>query len=115
MKHPDADLPLVDQLDPIDLENKIRECKILNLGCGNSNMVEEMYDRDNFRDIHNVDIVPAVIAQMVERNVERREELSWHVMDARELAYPDEIFDAVIDKSTLDSILCGDNAYRSAA
>ena len=36
-------------------------------------------------------------------------------MDAKELLYPDNEFDAIIDKGTLDCILCGDQAYKNAA
>ena len=36
-------------------------------------------------------------------------------MDARQLRYPGGHFDLVIDKSTVDALLCGDNAYMNVA
>ena len=36
-------------------------------------------------------------------------------MDCRELAFEDEQFDCIIDKSTTDALLCGKNAYKSMA
>jgi ubiquinone/menaquinone biosynthesis C-methylase UbiE len=36
-------------------------------------------------------------------------------MDARDLKYEDNIFDLVIDKSTTDSILCGEKSFLNAA
>jgi hypothetical protein len=106
---------VVDILDPYDLEKKIAECKILVVGCGNSSMVEEMYDVDGFRDVHSVDISANIIKYMYEKNIEKRPELTWHAMDVRDLQYPDETFDAVIDKATIDSLLCGEGAYKNAA
>ena len=35
----------------------------------------------------------------------------YEVMDVCDLKYPDNFFDIVIDKSTIDAILCGDNPY----
>ena len=32
-------------------------------------------------------------------------------MDCRDLKYNDEYFDLIIDKSTIDALLCGDKAY----
>ena len=52
---------VVDILDPYDLEKKIASCKILNVGCGNSPWVEDMYDRDGFKDVHSIDISPHCI------------------------------------------------------
>ncbi len=36
-------------------------------------------------------------------------ELQYDVMDVREMTYPSESFDLVIDKSTIDSLMCSDN------
>ena len=44
---------------------------------------------------------------MADRNKDRPE-MKWETMDVRDLKYPDETFDLVIDKSTIDSLLCGD-------
>ena len=47
---------------------------ILNLGCGNSILSEELYDK-GFKNIYNIDISPIVIEQMAKRNAIKRPEL----------------------------------------
>ena len=54
-----------------DWRSKVR---ILNLGCGNSILAEDMYDH-GFTNICNMDISTVVIQQMQERNAEKRPEL----------------------------------------
>ena len=44
---------------------------------------------------------------MIKRNKSKRPHLNWDVMDICRLGYPDNAFDLIIDKSTIDSILCG--------
>lgn len=41
--------------------------------------------------------------------------MKWEVMDVTDLKYPDEMFDLAIDKSTIDALLCGDNAFINVA
>ena len=36
-------------------------------------------------------------------------------MDCCDLSYQDNFFDCIIDKSTIDAILCGDNAFLNTA
>lgn len=36
-------------------------------------------------------------------------------MDVCDLKYPDNYFDIAVDKSTIDALLCGDNAYLNVA
>lgn len=36
-------------------------------------------------------------------------------MDCRNLRYNDSTFDLIIDKSTIDALLCGDNAFMNTA
>ena len=87
--------------------------RILMLGCGNSELSEQMY-MSGYRNIFNMDISSVVIKQMSIRNADKKE-MRWEVMDARKLEYADEFFDVVIDKSTLDAILCGDFSFYNAA
>jgi hypothetical protein len=39
----------------------------------------------------------------------------WKVMDVRDLHYPDNFFDAAIDKSTVDALFCGDESFTNVA
>lgn len=39
----------------------------------------------------------------------------YEVMDCTDMKYPDNFFDIAIDKSTIDALLCGDNAYLNVA
>ena len=64
------------------------DVSILNLGCGNSILAEELYD-NGFKKVYNNDISAEVIQQMKERNAEKRPELEWDVMDVRDMStYP---------------------------
>lgn len=46
---------------------------------------------------------------------QKRPDMQWDVMDARELAYESQMFDLVIDKSTMDALLCGKFAQMNVA
>ena len=51
---------------------------------------------------------------MKSRNKDKKG-LHFDVMDVCEMAYKDETFDLVIDKSTIDAILCGDHCFMLVA
>ena len=73
-----------------------------------------MFD-DGFQNISNIDISYTVQKQMTEQYKERYPTLVYKQMDVRQLQYQDSTFDAVIDKGTFDSILCGDGSGPNAA
>ena len=72
-----------------------------------------MYE-DGYQHITNIDISFTVVKQMQELYKEKLPNLPFKQMDCRSLQYEDGIFDAVIDKGTLDSILCGDGSGPNA-
>ena len=82
---------------------------ILNLGCGNSEFSENMYD-DGYTNIKNIDISQSVISQMSER-CKNRPKMTYEVMDVRDIKYENNFFDLAIDKSTIDALLCGDDSF----
>ncbi|CAK9081763.1 unnamed protein product [Durusdinium trenchii] len=79
--------------------------RILDLGCGNARLAEDMYDR-GFYNITGLDISDVAIESMRQRNAEERPKIHWVVGDAFELPFEDEAFDLVIDKSTTDAVSC---------
>ena len=86
-----------------------KEDKILNLGCGNSRLSEELSE-EGYEDITNIDFSPKVIAIMEEKSKSKFPKMSFLVMDALDMKdFQTGTFNTVIDKGTLDSILCGDN------
>jgi len=72
-----------------------------------------MYD-DGYQHISNIDISFTVIKQMQELYKEKYPSMPYKQMDVRSLQFEDGIFDAVIDKGTFDSILCGDGSGPNA-
>ena len=90
-----------------------RESKILMLGCGNAEISEDMYN-DGYKHIHNIDISAVVIEQMKSRNY-NKPEMTWEVMDVTDLKLPPNSYDLAIDKSTIDALLCGEDAYLNVA
>lgn len=86
--------------------------KVLNVGCGNSEFSEKMYD-DGYTQNYNIDICQNVIDFMKKRNSNRK--MVFEVMDVTNMSYKDETFDLIIDKSTIDTLLCGDHSYTHVA
>ena len=41
--------------------------------------------------------------------------MSFLVMDAMNMTFANNSFDIIIDKSTIDAILCGENAFLNVA
>jgi SAM-dependent methyltransferase len=79
------------------------ESKILMLGCGNSDMSEKMY-RDGLERIVNVDISESLLANLRSRLAAAMPRMSWQYEDASKLSFDDGVFDATIEKGTLDAI-----------
>mmetsp|Transcript_17448 Transcript_17448/g.22095 ORF Transcript_17448/g.22095 Transcript_17448/m.22095 type:complete len:80 (+) Transcript_17448:321-560(+) len=73
-----------------------------------------MYDL-GYREIYNVDISAPCIDSMANRNRDSRPSLIWQVMSCTSFDYPDGFFDIVIDKSTIDCLVCGKRAYEKTA
>ena len=90
-----------------------KESRILNVGCGNSEFSEKMFD-EGYNHNYNIDICQNVIDFMKSRNKDRKG-LHFDVMDVCDMAYKDETFDLVIDKSTIDALLCGDHSFMIVA
>ncbi|XP_043693846.1 EEF1A lysine methyltransferase 4 [Telopea speciosissima] len=88
--------------------------RVLMVGCGNAVMSEDMV-KDGYVDITNIDI-SSVAIEMMRRKYEYTPQLKYMQMDVRDMSFfPDESFDGVIDKGTLDSLMCGTSAPLSAA
>ncbi|XP_029888639.2 eEF1A lysine and N-terminal methyltransferase isoform X1 [Aquila chrysaetos chrysaetos] len=79
--------------------------QVLVVGCGNSELSEQMYDVGMCEDIVNIDVSDAVIRQMQERSRSKRPKMSYLLMDMLQMDFPDAHFQVVLDKGTLDAIL----------
>jgi len=95
-----------------DLQKLIAKCtngdkkhRILHVGCGSSLLTEDMYD-DGYRAIVNMDISSMVINRMRERNKKKRPNMDWLVMDATAMDCENGCFDLVLDKCTIDTLVC---------
>ena len=86
--------------------------KTLMLGCGNAEISYDMYE-DGYKNIENIDISKQVINQM--SNKYSSTSMSWKVMDVRKMKYENNTFDLIVDKSTIDAILCGDSSFVNVA
>eukprot|EP01028_Stygiella_incarcerata_P013154 TRINITY_DN81570_c0_g1_i1.p1 TRINITY_DN81570_c0_g1~~TRINITY_DN81570_c0_g1_i1.p1 ORF type:complete len:215 (-),score=47.41 TRINITY_DN81570_c0_g1_i1:87-731(-) len=88
------------------------DVEVLVLGCGNSRLVEDLYD-DGVRNVTGIDFSAVVINQMKERII-GKDELEFMVMDCRRLRFPSGTFDLVIDKGVSDCVICGLNGTVDA-
>lgn len=59
----------------------------------------------SFRKLSNIDISQVAIKQMKALNKSTRPDLSFEQMDATNMTFPDESFNVVLDKGTLDALM----------
>ncbi|EGR34600.1 protein kinase domain protein [Ichthyophthirius multifiliis] len=101
------------------------ESVILNVGAGSSSkkeqqfqyiiniqkkeLSEELYD-EGYLNITNIDISQTVIKNMQEKYSDRGETFKYICMDVKQMEFQQNSFDFVIDKGTLDCILCGESS-----
>jgi len=100
--------PLKDIIAPL-MNN---DSKVLVAGCGNSRFSAQLYD-SGIHDITNVDISDVVINQMKNRYKDM-DKMSWLAMNGIEMDFPDNNFDVVVCKATIDALLCGGNSFHQA-
>ncbi|XP_037469645.1 EEF1A lysine methyltransferase 4-like isoform X3 [Triticum dicoccoides] len=87
--------------------------QVLMLGCGNSLLSEDMV-KDGYQNIVNIDISSVVIEQMKEKHTDIAQ-LTYMQLDVRDMSFfGDGSFDCIIDKGTLDAMMCGDDAPHGA-
>lgn len=65
---------------------------------------------DGYAHIRNIDLSQVVVKQMQDSCKDKYPSMIFEQMDCRSMAYDDNSFEAVIDKGTFDSILCGDGS-----
>lgn len=87
--------------------------KVLMIGCGNARMTQQMYE-DGFSQIESVDYCDVAIEQM-RALCKSVPELKFSVVDVRDMScFPNEAFDIIIDKGTLDTVLCASESMRNS-
>ena len=87
---------------------------ILNIGIGNSDFSEKMYD-DGYKKSYNIDFARNVIHYMRQRNKRLRSSMIFETMNVLDLDYEDHQFDVVFDKAVFDCVLCGIDADKKAS
>ncbi|XP_063297179.1 EEF1A lysine methyltransferase 4 [Pelobates fuscus] len=76
------------------------------LGCGTSSLSVDLH-RDGVDPIVSIDYSPVCIKEMEEKHA-GIPDMTWLVMDARQLEFPDASFDFIIEKGTLDAMMVGE-------
>ncbi|XP_078115744.1 eEF1A lysine and N-terminal methyltransferase [Sander vitreus] len=77
--------------------------KVLVVGCGNSELSEQMFDV-GYKRLTNIDISETVVTHMNQRNAERRPGLTFQQVDATQTPYEEASYQAALDKGTLDAM-----------
>jgi SAM-dependent methyltransferase len=78
-------------------------------GCGNAPLSPDMFDA-GFTNQLNCDTSSVVIDQCKERNRDLRPGMEFSVLDATSTGLDDVSFEAVVDKSLIDTLLCCENS-----
>jgi ubiquinone/menaquinone biosynthesis C-methylase UbiE len=89
------------------------DSSILVVGCGNSRMPMQLYE-DGFHHVTAIDFAPNVI-ELMRDQAAGMEGLQYLTMDVSRLDFESETFDVIIDKGTLDSVLCAVDGFGAGS
>lgn len=98
-----------DSLQPILTALVSRNARVLHIGCGNSNLGVDLHLHGMAaRGVVNTDISPTVIRQMSDKwgKILSPKRMKWLVDDVLCMDLGPATFDCVVDKGTLDAIMC---------
>ena len=98
-----------ENLKPL-LEDKISlNHSVLEIGCGDSPLLTGMLAGGHTGLLHGIDFSESIILKLIEDQTKKSElciTAKYLEMDARCLKYEDNSWDALLDKGTLDAMLC---------
>lgn len=101
-------------LEPVLKQHVPTTSNILHVGAGTSQLQADMVQRGGYQSILNTDISSVVVQHMQELH-KSIPQLQYRIGDARSMPeFKNGAFDAVIDKGTLDAVLCGEHAGDNA-
>ncbi|KAF7807167.1 methyltransferase-like protein 13 [Senna tora] len=90
----------------------VNELHLLNLRFASS--FSEGMVEDGYESVVNIDI-SSVVVEAMQNKYRDRSQLKYMQMDVRDMsAFESDSFGAIIDKGTLDSLLCGNNSRQNA-
>jgi len=70
--------------------------------------------QERSQSVTSIDLSPIVVEQM-KKKYAGKIGLNFETMDVRKMDFPNDKFDLLLDKGTLDTLLCGDDADVNAA
>jgi precorrin-6B methylase 2 len=82
---------------------------VLEIGCGDSPLVTGMLSGGHSGKLHAIDFSESIIRKVIDDQTKTgvsSSKIDYLEMDARKLTYESDSWDAVIDKGTLDAMLC---------
>ena len=96
----------------IPILKKYDKPKILYIGCGTSLLGYHMY-LEGYQNIYNIDCSEELINKLNERT-DRPSTVKYKQCLCENLSFPDGLFDVIIDKGTLDSVMCSEQALEKS-
>jgi len=107
-----------DGLEHILLPFLTEDHQVLVVGCGNSQLSEDMYAKSRAKIITSIDISSVVIQMMNDRAKRlfknKSTGLKYFTMDIKKMTFKDATFDLVIDKGTIDALMCASRGEAEA-
>jgi 2-polyprenyl-3-methyl-5-hydroxy-6-metoxy-1,4-benzoquinol methylase len=94
----------------IPIRKSVQHGKILDIGCGDSNMSADMHLIDEFNDIISIDFSEVAIKKMKSMYPHFNNQM-YQIMDVTAMSFESNSFHIIIDKGTFDAVLCSDERH----
>jgi SAM-dependent methyltransferase len=95
-------------LDPLLKQYIQPDASVIDIGCGNSDLLGDMLHDGHEGELVGIDYIPSVIKEQRSR-YKASAEIRFEEMDARDLKYDAHSFGAVLEKGLLDALLSGED------